>query len=317
MKLLIIGSNFGKYHLNAATNSKKFKEIFIVSPNIFKKKNYSNVKKYKNYKDVLKLKKIEAITIATKPNIQDQVLKYIYKKKYFPKFMILEKPILFKSIKILKKYPKNCKFLTNFIYLFNNQWISYKKKISFINKISNIDYRWYFKQAYFVNKKKTWKVNRNDGGGLINYYLPHVISNLLSIFKNVRFISIENKKFYQAILVFVDLLFLYKKNYFRVKIYSRSNFNIHKLVIKYNFDKKNCIIINRTKKWLSNFNIYYNNKVYLKKRKLKNRINDGRYKALFNLYSNFKYYFSQKNIAINQKLTYDTFKIINLINKKL
>ena len=59
MKLLIIGSNFGQYHLKAALISKKFNEIFIASPNILKKKNYPNVKKYLNYKNVLKFKKID------------------------------------------------------------------------------------------------------------------------------------------------------------------------------------------------------------------------------------------------------------------
>ena len=38
LNLLIIGSNFGKYHLNASLKSGKFKNISIVSPNIFKKK---------------------------------------------------------------------------------------------------------------------------------------------------------------------------------------------------------------------------------------------------------------------------------------
>jgi len=317
MKLLIIGSNFGKFHLKAAIASKKFKEIFIASPNILKKKNYFKVKKYKNYKDILKLKKIDTITIATRPNIQNQVLKFIYKKKCFPRYMILEKPILYKSFAILKKYPKSCKFLTNFIYSFNKKWILYKKKILFFNKIFNINYEWYFKQAYFINKKSTWKIKKNDGGGLINYYLPHVIFNLLNIFKNIKFLNIENKMFYQGILVYIELIFIYKKNFCKIRICNKSNFKIHKLEVESDSRIKNYAIINKTKEWLSNFNIYENNKNFLKRNKFKKKDKDGRDLALFNLYSNFKYYFSKKNIAINQKLTYETFNIIKIINKKL
>ena len=47
LKLLIIGSNFGKYHLNASIKSKKFDKIIISSPNILKK-NYQ--KKFINTK---------------------------------------------------------------------------------------------------------------------------------------------------------------------------------------------------------------------------------------------------------------------------
>ena len=82
-KLLIIGSNFGKYHLNASIKSKKFKEILIASPNIFIKKLPKNIVKFKSYKTALDSKDINMIAIATKPKIQNNVLKYLLKKKKF------------------------------------------------------------------------------------------------------------------------------------------------------------------------------------------------------------------------------------------
>ena len=91
LKLLIIGSNFGKYHLNASIKSKKFNKIIISSPNILKKKLPEKILKYKNFKIALKNSKIDMITIATKPKVQNNVLKHLLKKKIFPKYVFLEK----------------------------------------------------------------------------------------------------------------------------------------------------------------------------------------------------------------------------------
>ena len=73
LKLLIIGSNFGKYHLNASIKSKKFNKIIISSPNIFKKKFPKKIFKFKDFRKPLKNSKIDMITIATKPKIQNKV----------------------------------------------------------------------------------------------------------------------------------------------------------------------------------------------------------------------------------------------------
>jgi hypothetical protein len=75
MNLLIIGSNFGRMHLEAAIKSKKFKEIFISSPNIMNK-NIRFKNKYNNYKKILKTKKINMIVIATPPKIQNDIIEY-------------------------------------------------------------------------------------------------------------------------------------------------------------------------------------------------------------------------------------------------
>ena len=44
---------------------------------------------------------------------------------------------------------------------------------------------------------------------------------------------------------------------------------------------------------------------------------EGRNNALINIYSNLNNHFATKNIATNKALTYKTFQIINLINKKV
>ena len=314
LKLLIIGSNFGKYHLNASIKSKKFDKIIISSPNILKKKLPKKIYKYKNFKIPLKNLKIDMITIATKPKIQNDVLEYLLLNKIFPKYIFLEKPLLKESISIIKKFPEKSHILTNFIFLFSNKWKIFQKKIMNLNIIGNFEYNWFFKQAYFINKKKTWKTNPIHGGGLINYYLPHAIFNILSIYKNVKFFKIVKKRYHRNLLTYLEISFLLNKNISILKINNNSNINLHKLEFMNSYKNINLSICNKSNKWLSNFRIYSQNKQINKTKKISND-KDGREKILINIYSKLNSYFSTKNVEKNKSLTYKTFEIINKINK--
>tara|TARA_B100000902_G_C27223903_1_gene871108 strand:+ start:123 stop:1082 length:960 start_codon:yes stop_codon:yes gene_type:complete len=314
LKLLIIGSNFGKYHLNASIKSKKFDKIIISSPNILKKKLPKKIYKYKNFRIPLKNSKIDMITIATKPKIQNKVLKYLLQEKIFPKYIFLEKPLLKESISILKKFPKKSHILTNFIFLFSNKWKIFQKKIMNSNFKGNFEYNWFFKQAYFVNKKKTWKTNPIHGGGLINYYLPHAIFNILSIYKNVKFIEIIKKRYHQNLLTFLEIKFLLNKNFSILRINNNSNINLHKLEFNISSNNINLTICNKSNKWLSNFKIYSQNKQIDNTKKISSS-SDGREKILIDIYSKINSYFSTKNVETNKSLTYKTFELINKINK--
>lgn len=315
-KLLIIGSNFGRYHLNASIKSKKFKEISIASPNIFIKKIPKNIVKFKNYKTVLDRKDINMIAIATKPKIQNNVLKYLLKKKIYPNFIFLEKPLLQSSIKLIKIFPKKSLFLTNFIFLFSNEWKKFKKITKSNREKSYFEYTWFFKQAFFSNKKSTWKIKPSEGGGIINYYLPHAIFNILSFFKNIELLKINKKKYTNKILTYLEINFLINKKISVLKINSNSNMNVHSFKIINKSKKKNFIILNKSKKWLSGFNIFQN-KSKLYNIKNKPNIGDGREEILSNVYSKILSFFSTKNIETNKSLTYKTFELIHKINKKI
>ena len=314
LKLLIIGSNFGKYHLNASIKSKKFNKIIISSPNIFKKKIPEKIYKYKDFKKPLENFKIDMITIATKPKIQNKVLKYLFMKKIFPKYIFLEKPLLQDSINMIKKFPKKSLILTNFIFLFSDKWIIFQKKITNLGGKGSFEYNWFFKQAYFINRKKTWKTDPICGGGLIYYYLPHVIFNILSIYKNVKFFGIIKKRYYRKFLTYLEIRFLLDKNFSVLRINNNSNINLHALNFRNNSKNINLSISNKSNKWLSNFKIYSQNKQINKTKKITNH-GDGREKILINIYSKINSYFSTKNIERNKALTYKTFELINKINK--
>ena len=314
MNLLIVGSNFGLNHCIAAIKSKKFKQISICSPNIFNKKKFKLVTRYKNFKTAFDKNNFDMISIATTPKVQNEILNYIFKKNIFPKLLFLEKPLLNTSIKLIKKFQKKVLILTNFIFSFNNNWILYKKKINKLNKkIKFFEYQWLFKQAYFINKKKTWKISGELGGGLVNYYLPHAIFNILNIFKNVKFKKIEKKVFYKKNLIFLELIFSLNKNNSKIIISNKSSKNRH--LLKTNLDKNNLLLENKTKKWLSNFKIFVNNKKIFIKKKIVG--NDSRINTLTDIYLNLNYFFSKKYVARNKFLTYKTFEIIGHVNKKL
>ena len=106
LRLLIVGSNFGASHLRAANASNKFRSISITSPNINEKKISNRYFKFQNYINALNKNNYDMITVATKPQIQHELVNFLFKNNKIPKYLFLEKPILNKTIKILKKFKK-------------------------------------------------------------------------------------------------------------------------------------------------------------------------------------------------------------------
>ena len=312
--ILVIGSNFGKIHFEAANASKKFSRVFIASPNIQKKKISKNFIKYSSAVKAINNEDFEMITIATKPKIQNEIIKYIKEKKKYPKYLFLEKPIFNSSIKVLKKFPKQFLFNTNFIFSFEKKWKKFKKIIDNFRDIKSFEYNWFFKQAFYLNKKKTWKIDNAEGGGLINYYLPHAIFNILYNFKNVKFYKIKKKAYKDNKLVFLEIVFLFNKNHSTLKICNNSQINLHSL--SFNSSKVNYSLINSSKNWLSGFKIFkFKKEIFKTKKKLKKK--DSRYYVLLDIYTKLQFYFSRKNIESNKNLTYKTFELINIINKNI
>jgi hypothetical protein len=261
MKCLIIGSNFGlKGHLKAI---KKIKLIpySIASPNIFKKQLDIKIKRYKSAFKAINEFKYGILIISTKPKIQCEIIKYIVKNNYNNKFsgIMLEKPIANsfsetkKILNILDK--KNILFNVNFIYT-NLEIFKNFKKISNKIKINQITYDWKFKQAFFLNKKKTWKTKSDEGGGLINYYFIHLAYNLITIFERFRINKIEFDKNSE----YLDKIKIYGKvNDIPIKI----NFDINSVKTIHCFtleNKRNVYkLINSSKDWTRNFKIFKNN----------------------------------------------------------
>jgi len=261
-KIIIFGSNFGSVtHLTSAKDIKKFSKISICSPNIKKKSQFKKLETYNDYNDALK-NNFNFVSIATPPFIQSNICNKIFKKKKIPKFIFLEKPIAtnFKETKkiITKLNKRRINFLVNFIFDNIPAFVKLKKIIS-KKKIISVKYKWFFRQKYFENKKRTWKTNYKKGGGIINYYLIHVFYNLLLYFDDIKIKYINIKKT-GSIITNIDLKGETKdEKKIQINIDINSKNTIHQFFILTKKGKFN--LINKTKDWVKNFTLYKNNKM--------------------------------------------------------
>lgn len=317
---LIIGSNFARVHLWAIKKVFTNSNLSICSPNINKKYFSTKIKKYSSYKLALK-KKFDFIVCATVPKIQDKVIRYIFSNKINVKYLFLEKPILDINFLIKKKkIIKNFFFDCNFIYSQVSQWKSFKKIIK-KRSFYLINYSWFFKQAYFQNRKKTWKILEKQGGGLVLYYLPHAIFNLVNLYPNLIYKKIFNVKFKNKILVEINILLKKDNNPIFLKISNFSDKNLHRLDF-YNKDNKIISLSNSTRDWTKGFTIHFNNNLKLvnnKKNKNIIRLDDRKYLLLHNykliknaIIAKDDYYFNKRMELIKK-----TFNIIYKVQKEI
>lgn len=267
MNILIIGSNFGfKVHKKALESLKFKKKIFVCSPNI-KKKNIKNAKLFISYEKAIKNNNFELIISATRPDIQKKFISYLLKIKKFPKFLLLEKPLSNKipiTIKNLKEIKNSeTKIFSNFIFTRINNFKKLKKLLNG-KKIKRIHYKWNFQQAYFRNKKKTWKTDSKYGGGLIYYYLIHVIYNIKFIYnfsENFLILKIEklNKLLYS--ITFTNKT---KNTQIFIEVNCNSKKNLHQIKVQLK-EGTEYQLINKSKDWTKNFYLLKNNKNISKK----------------------------------------------------
>ena len=261
---LIIGSNFGyNSHFKALKKINIF-NIDISSPNI-KNKNIKDkkIRKFSNYKDALKKNQYHIITCAVPPKIQEKIIKYIINKKIPVKYLFFEK-LYSTDVKFLNKsfnyfIKKNILINLNFIFPKITHWKTLVKLLKNEN-VKFVKYRWFFKQAFFTNLQKTWKIDPKKGGGLYFYYLIHLIYNLITLFKKIEILDLvksSNNKYKLIDYLFVKLL-CGKKIPCEIEISNNSINNIHQLKIE---TKKNTIeLISKSKNWTNKFMIRKNMK---------------------------------------------------------
>ena len=275
---LIIGSNFGYNAHFAALKKIDILSIDISSPNIkYKKIDNKKIRKFCNYKDVLKKNQYDIITCAVPPKIQEEVIQYIISKKISVKYLFFEKPystnikFINKTLNYFKK--RNIKISVNFIFPKLSHW---KNLVKFLKneKVKSVKYRWNFKQAFFVNLKKNWKINENEGGGIYFQYLIHLIYNLMTLFAEIEIINLIkrcNNKYKLTDYLSVKLM-CDKKIPCEIEISNNATTNIHQLKIK--STKSTIELVNRSKEWTNKFKLIQNMKV---KSKFENELSNERY----------------------------------------
>ena len=183
---------------------------------------------------------------------------------------------------------KHCRYFINFIFPNIVNFQNFKKILK--NKVlTKARYTWKFKQGYFKNSIPTWKINNNKGGGLVNFYLIHVIFNLLELvgpFK-IQKIKYDRKKIttklYLTLLTFNNISI-------DIDIDINSENNVHSIFFE---NAKNTFkLSNISKDWVKNFKILINNKEI----KMNNYKPQGREELTL---INFKKLISNKNLKKN------------------
>jgi len=316
---LIIGSNFGYNSHFKALKKINFFNIHITSPNI-KNKNIKDkkIRKFSSYKYALKKNKYHIITFAVPPKVQEEIIKYIISKKISVKYLFFEK-FYSADIKFINKsfnyfIKENILINLNFIFPKLTHWKILTKFLK-NKKIKFVKYRWFFKQSFFNNLQKTWKIDKNKGGGLYFYYLIHLIYNLVTLFKKIEILDLTKSSSNKHKLIdysFIKLL-CGKKIPCEIEISNNSMNNIHHLLIK---TKNNTIeLINNSKNWTNKFLIKKNMKI---KYKFNNKSYNERFMLTLKNIKELLNYNSpkDKNYLIKLSNIITSHKIINNISMK-
>ena len=317
-KILIIGSNFGsKIYLKSLKKIFPNAKLTIASPNIYKKKiNVPNIIKSNDYVKLIKFKIYDLIICAATPKIQNKLLKQFFKIKKLKNIktkLMLEKPLSFdfKNIfAILDNLKKNrILFNQNFIFPKIYVWMKFFQLIK-DKKINKVNYTWKFKQAYFINKNKTWKINKNLGGGIILFYISHVIFNLLIIDKNIIFKKLILKEYTDKLITRIKFFLQSTKSKILVDIDINNKESIHSIEAFENDNKYK--IQNLSKDWTKNFKLIINDKIIQKSNEsrvdltkknievlIKTNVSNTKYKSFFRLLlKNYKLLYNlEKNVC--------------------
>ena len=188
--------------------------------------------------------------------VQSNVIKFIHKKKIKIQGIVIEKPVAenYKKTKecinLLKK--NKIPFVINFIF---TQMLIYQKlkKVFKKDNFNEVVYSWFFKQGYFENFNKTWKINKKMGGGLLKFYGIHIFYHLIDLFglKQNTKLTIQNINYYNKFLTYLSFSFKLKKIKFLINISNNSDKKIHLINLKNK--KKNIKFINTSQNWTKNF----------------------------------------------------------------
>ena len=299
MNVAIVGSNFGLRGYLPAINEIKGLNIKIIcsrNKNKFSPKKIENFEHETNWKNIFK-KNIDLIILAVPPKLQEEIILYNlrYKKK-----IIFEKPIsskYLKSKKILEKLKINkIKSEINLTYLNHPLFQKTKKLIDnkILGKVINYNIYWDFVSSDFNKKIKSWKTDENNGGGIKNIFLTHVLAYSEFFFKKIylkksvvkfsKFKGLKYKKYISLKLsnpqeIKGDVLILTKKK----------GFQSHKIEI--NFKNGRLLLFTKSKDWTKNFvlKIYYNKIKKIKTYRVmeKKKFQDGRSYQILLMLKNF------------------------------
>ena len=247
IKVGIIGGGFGYYgHYKAIKKLKNF-DVIAIATNRRIKLN-KNIKVYKDPIDLIITEKLDLITVATIPKLQEKLFPYLIKKNCL---ILLEKPMGINYKKIVKFKPFNKKIGINFTFPEIEEFKYLKRKIISRN-LKKITINWKF----FSNHtgKNSWKNNPKYGGGIIYNYFSHVLYYIKFIFGKIKKIEKikKNKNYFKCIIT------THTKNKIIFILDTKYNGKpIHEIIIK---DQNENILKTNDALRFNNFDLFKNKK---------------------------------------------------------
>ena len=305
-KALIIGTNIAK-KIHYKILKRFYRSVYIISRST---KTIVSGKKYTSYKILLKEKIFEHITICSTYKVQENFIKFMLANNIKTKKIMFEKPMI-TDLNLLNKLNKYClknKILIRVNYTFNE--IKFLKKIIplLTEKKSKLIYTLSFNHPFYENKKKIWKNQSAQGGGIINYYLSHIIF----YFQNFKF---ENKNLKievflkKNIIVKIKLIF---GKFIELICKPNSSYKSHNVSFKNSWISLN--ISNTSNDWFGNFIMIMTKKKITKKLVKKENILNLTYKNYKNLIENR---FNKVDFIDYFKKLYNCSENINNFKKKI
>ncbi len=194
IQLGIIGKNFGYNVLyKSLKNNNNFKvTAFCMKSKVASVNLPKNIKLYNNWKNLIKDKKIQAVLIVTPPFLHKKIISFAIK---YNKHIFCEKPCCISALQnfdVIKRVQKNENFISHMVNYEIAELSAFKLFNKIINsqKIKSGSLNW----IIFNNtKKKNWKNNHKQGGGLIFNFYCHSLFYLEKMFGDITSTKIKLK----------------------------------------------------------------------------------------------------------------------------
>ena len=191
--ICIIGGNYGlKTLLPAALG---IKNVIIKAVAIKNRRTKKNISFYYSWKKMINECRPDLVLIAVPPKLQSTILKFLIKKQIN---FLAEKPLTYNfndAKEIFHKFnKKNINAAVDLNFLKIPAISKYKKLLKkYAGLRSSIEIKWLFKSGT-LKEKKSWKNIIKDGGGSYLNFGFHLISLIIYLFGDIKYLKKHNRK---------------------------------------------------------------------------------------------------------------------------
>jgi predicted dehydrogenase len=254
VSVCIIGGNYGLKVLLPAIS--RIKNVIVKAVAVKNVRSNQKVILYYSWKKMIKECKPDLVLVAVPPKLQSNILSYLINNNVN---FLAQKPLTYNfndAKKIFHKFnKKNIKAAVDLNFLKIPAISKYKKVLKkYTDLRSSIEVKWLFKSGT-LKEKKSWKNIIKDGGGSYLNFGFHLISLIIYLFGDIKYLKRYNRKNK------VDYLKGKTKKGQSLKIkfsndcISENIFSIKSTTTK----KKSLVLENRSANYHGNFIIYNKN----------------------------------------------------------